>query len=161
MIMNISQKGLDLIMRFEGLRLEAYAATADEKKRGIWTIGYGSTSWPNGTPVKKGDKLKDKEEAQELLMETVQPRVEAVNQLVEVPLSQNQFDALVSFVFNVGVGAFRGSTLRRLLNNEDYIAAAGQFQRWNKQSGKILAGLTNRRRAEQDLFMKGMGGCGC
>lgn len=159
--MNISQKGLDLIAKFEGLRLEAYAATADEKKRGIWTIGYGSTSWPNGEPVRQGDKLSDKEEAVDLLVETVRPRVEAVNQLVDVPLSQNQFDALVSFVYNVGIAAFRGSTLRRVLNNGDYIAAAGQFQRWNKQSGKVLPGLVNRRRAEQDLFLKGMGGCGC
>lgn len=152
---NISSIGLDLIMSFEGLRLDAYAATADEKKRGIWTIGYGSTTWPDGKPIKEGDKLKDKEEAIDLLFETVRPRVEAVNQLVEVPLSQNQFDALVSFVFNIGVSAFRGSTLLRLLNNEDYTAAAGQFQRWNKQSGKVLQGLVRRRKAEQDLFLKG------
>lgn len=159
--MNISQKGLDLIIKFEGLRLEAYTATENERSRGIWTIGYGSISWPNGEPVRQGEKLSNKEEAIDLLVETVRPRVEAINQLVEAPLSQNQFDALVSFVFNVGIGAFRGSTLRKVLNNKDYIAAAGQFQRWNKQSGKVLPGLVNRRRAEQDLFMKGMGGCGC
>lgn len=156
---NISSTGLELIMRFEGLRLEAYNATADERRRGIFTIGYGATRWPNGDKVKEGEKLDSKEDAVDLLMDTVQPYVEAVNSYVEAKLNQNQFDALVSFVYNVGAGAFRSSTLLKLLNNGDYVGAAGQFGRWNKQSGKVLTGLTIRREAERELFQKSPGGC--
>jgi lysozyme len=81
-----------------------------------------------------------------------QEAVDAVNRLVTVPLNQSQFDALVDFVFNLGAGAFSTSTLLRLLNGGDYAGAAGQFGRWNKDNGKVVAGLTRRRAAEAKLF---------
>ena len=75
-----------------------------------------------------------------------------INKNVKVPLNQNQYDALASFIYNVGAGAFRKSTLLRLLNQGDYTGAAGQFQRWNKAGGKVLRGLTRRRQAEAEKF---------
>lgn len=150
--MNISQKGVDLIKRFEGLRLAAYAATEHERQQGIWTIGYGSTRDALGRPIKQGDKLTDAKEAEQLLRDTLTSYEDGVNRAVTVHLCQHQFDALVSLCYNIGVGALSGSTLVRLLNIGDYAGAAEQILRWNKQAGKVLPGLVNRRRAEYDLF---------
>jgi len=139
--MHTSQKGLDLIKSFEGLRLSAYRCPAD-----IPTIGYGTTSG-----VKMGDTI-TKERAEEMLREDVKRFEDQVLRLVKVPLTQGQFDALTSFVYNLGPGNLSNSTLLRLLNAGDYKGAAAQFDRWNKAGGKVLAGLARRRAAERALF---------
>ncbi|WP_313284644.1 lysozyme [Stutzerimonas kunmingensis] len=139
--MHTSQKGLDLIKSFEGLRLSAYKCPAD-----VWTIGYGTTAG-----VKPGQNI-TKERAEELLREDVKRFEAQVLRLVKVPLTQGQHDALVSFVYNLGAGNLSNSTLLRLLNAGDYAGAAAQFDRWNKAGGKVLAGLARRRAAERALF---------
>ncbi len=139
--MRTSQQGLDLIKSFEGLRLSAYKCPAD-----VWTIGYGTTAG-----VKPGQTITP-ERADELLREDV-AKVEAqVLRTIKVPLKQGQFDALVSFTYNLGVGNLADSTLARLLNAGDYMGAAAQFDRWNKAGGKVLKGLVTRRAAERAMF---------
>lgn len=146
--MKTSQNGINLIKSFEDLKLESYKCPA-----GIWTIGYGHTA--NVKPNQKISEL----QADTLLAIDLQRFENAVNNLVAVPLTQNQFDALVSFVFNVGIGdkikktGFISSTLLTLLNSGDYNGAAEQFKRWNKSKGKVLNGLTHRRKAERELFL--------
>lgn len=139
--MNISARGLELIAEHEGLRLKAYRCPAN-----VWTIGYGHTK-----DVRPGDTC-TKQQALEYLREDCADAEAAVRVAVDVPLNQNQFDALVSFVFNVGAGAFRASTLLKLLNGGNYGAVSEQLLRWNKARGITLAGLTKRRMAEADLF---------
>jgi lysozyme len=136
-------KNISLIKKHEGLRLEAYLPTPND----VWTIGYGHTH-----TTKQGQKITEAQ-AEALLRKDITWAEEAVNKSVVVPLSQNQFDALVSFVFNVGAGAFGSSTLLRLLNSKDYEGAANQFLRWNKQKGVALKGLTKRREEERKLFL--------
>lgn len=147
--MKISQAGLDLIKEFEGLRLDAYQDSV-----GVWTIGYGSTYWPDGRRVKQGDKLANDSEAEQLLIDTVKAYEAGVNRVVKVHITQNQFDALVSFAFNLGIGALEKSTLVKRLNKIDIIPVANEFSRWTKAGGKELAGLRRRRAAERDLFLK-------
>jgi lysozyme len=136
-------KNISLIKKHEGLRLEAYLPTPND----VWTIGYGHTH-----TTKQGQKITEAQ-AETLLRKDIAWAEEAVNESVVVPLTQNQFDALVSFVFNVGAGAFGSSTLLRLLNSKDYEGAANQFLRWNKQKGVALKGLTKRREEERKLFL--------
>jgi len=139
--MRTSQQGLDLIKSFEGLRLSAYKCPAD-----VWTIGYGTTAG-----VKPGQVI-SKERAEELLREDV-TKVEAqVLRTIKVQLKQGQFDALVSFTYNLGAGNLANSTLARLLNAGDYMGAAAQFDRWNKAGGKVMKGLVARRAAERAMF---------
>ena len=144
-----------VIAQFEGLELKAYQDSA-----GIWTIGYGNTRNPyTGLPVKQGDTITKKEALDWLRITTA--AVEAdVKRLVKVPINNNQLLALTSLVFNIGVGAFGGtksrppSTLLRLLNSgADKAAVAAQFLRWNRAGGKVLPGLTKRRKAESELFL--------
>ena len=146
--MRTSPNGVALIKRFEGLELEAYQDIA-----GIWTIGYGHT----GPDVKPGMKITEAE-AEALLKRDLKPREEAVARLVNVPLNQNEFDALVSFVYNVGAEAFRKSTALKRLNKNDRIGAAEALTWWNKATvGGVLrevAGLTRRRAAERALFLE-------
>ena len=139
--MHTSQKGLDLIKSFEGLRLSAYRCSA-----GVLTIGYGCT-----TNVKEGDRI-TAERAEELLRDDVKRFEGYVARLVKVPLTQGQFDGLVSFVYNLGPGALEKSTLLDQLNRGDYDSAAEQFGRWVKAGGKTLVGLVRRRAAERALF---------
>lgn len=134
---------LDIIKKSEGLRLEAYLPTPND----VPTIGYGHTKG-----VRMGQRI-SLAQAEQFLLEDVDWAEDAVNSLVKVRLSQNQFDALVSFVFNVGATAFSKSTLLRLLNAGDYKGAADQFLRWNKQAGKVLRGLDTRRKEERALFL--------
>ena len=138
----MSDKGLALTAVSEGLYLTAYLCPA-----GVWTIGYGHTKG-----VKKGDKS-TKEQAMTFLREDVYDSEKAVNRLVKVPLSQGQFDALVDFVFNLGAGAFEKSTLLKLLNAGKYEDARNEFAKWNKAGGKVLDGLSKRRKAEADMFV--------
>ena len=132
--MKISQKGLDLIKNFEGLELKAYKDSV-----GILTIGYGST----GSHVKSGMTI-TAEQAEELLKQDVSRFEKGVNDLVKVSLTQNQFDALVSFSFNLGLGNLKSSTLLKKLNASDYTGAVNEFLRWNRAGGKVLNGLTRR-----------------
>jgi|TARA_B110000285_G_scaffold166662_1_gene186231 lysozyme len=139
--MNISKEGLSLIKKFEGCELEAYKCAA-----GVLTIGYGSTKG-----VKEGDTI-TQEEADKLLLHEMEEYEGYVNKLVEVDLSQNQFDALVSWVFNLGPANLKASTLLKVLNSKDYEGVPAQIQRWNKAGGKVLEGLIRRRNAEALLF---------
>lgn len=144
--MKISTNGIDLICSFEGLRLKAY-----DDGVGVWTIGYGTTVI-NGTKVKKGD-ICTVEQAKSYMAQDLKQFESAVNQ-VKVPLNQNQYDALVSLAYNIGVSAFLNSTLLKKLNAKDYKGAAAQFDRWNRAGGKVMRGLTNRRASEKRLFGK-------
>lgn len=143
--MSPSDKALDLIRQFEGLRLAAYKCPA-----GVPTIGYGTTRG-----VKMGMTV-TKDEAEKLLQADVTPFSDRINKLVKVKLNQNQFDALVSFVYNVGSGAFADSTMLKLINQNLLDDAANQFIRWNKANGEVLTGLTRRRMTERDLFLRAM-----
>lgn len=147
--MRVSENGLALIKQLEGLRLEAYQDSV-----GVWTIGYGSTYWPDGRRVREGDRLASETEASQLLRDTVKTYEDGVNRLVKVHITQNQFDALVSFAFNLGVAALSKSTLLRKLNKIDIIPVANEFSRWTKAGGKELDGLRRRRSLERELFLK-------
>ncbi|GAB4381785.1 MAG: hypothetical protein Kow00121_41080 [Elainellaceae cyanobacterium] len=139
----INSKGLRLLKSFEGLRLEAYLDPV-----GIWTIGYGTTSG-----VRPGMTITEAQ-AEAFLRRDLARFERAVQDLVNVPLTDDQFSALVSFTYNVGEGALANSTLLRLLNRRDYRGAADQLLRWNKGEGGVeLYGLTRRRRAERALFL--------
>ncbi|MMZ51657.1 Lysozyme RrrD [compost metagenome] len=139
--MNISDKGLKLIQSFEGFREKAYLCPA-----GVWTIGYGHTK--NVYP----GQVSSMHDATMRLQWDAGNAERVVRQNVNVQLSQNQFDALVSFVFNLGERNFVQSTLLKYLNAGDYASAANQLLRWNKADGRVLPGLTRRRRAEKELF---------
>jgi GH24 family phage-related lysozyme (muramidase) len=138
-----SQAGIDLIKRFEGLRLSAYLDAV-----GVPTIGYGHT-----LGVQMGQKISEGQ-AENLLKEDLAKFESAVNRMVTVELNQHEFDALVSFSFNVGQDALRKSTLLRMLNDEQRQAAADQFWRWDKAGGRVLPGLKARRADERDLFLR-------
>ncbi len=148
--MKTSESGIGLIKQFEGLELEAYQDIA-----GIWTIGYGHT----GADVVEGMKISERD-AEELLRRDLKPREQAVDNAVKVALNQNEFDALVSFVYNVGAAAFRGSTALKRLNRGDRIGAAEALTWWNKATvGGVLRevlGLTRRRAMERALFLQPM-----
>ena len=143
MELKISQTGINLIKKYEGCVLTAYQCPA-----GVWTIGYGHTR-----TACKGLKISLKT-AEKLLEEDIKVYEKGVNNVVSVSLTQNQFDALVSFSFNCGVTALKNSTLLKKLNSKDYEGAAKEFPRWNKSNGKVLAGLTKRREEEKELFLK-------
>ena len=152
--MQLSNNGFKLIKNFEGLRLNAYKDIA-----GIWTIGYGSTRYHDGRSIKPGDKLASAALADVLFNNTLGPYESAVNARVKVPLSQNQFDALVSFTYNEGTGALAASTLLVKLNEKNYAGAAAHFLDWNKvtdpETGKkiICETLVERRKEESRLFL--------
>ena len=146
--MKTSQSGIDLIKQFEGFRAKPYLCSA-----GVPTIGYGTTVYPNGIKVKLSDQKITQQLAETFLQHHVNVIEKNVLSLVKVPLKQNQFDALVSFSYNVGVGAFGDSTLLKLLNAGDIDGASKQFERWNKTGGKVSNGLTRRRNAEKALFL--------
>ena len=138
----INEIGLNLIKDFEGLRLNAYQDAV-----GVWTIGYGhtSTAYP-------GQRITTTQ-ATALLRQDVANFENAVTRAVRVPITENQFAALVSFAYNVGSGALNSSTLLRKLNAGDTFGAANEFLRWNRAGGRVLAGLTRRREAERSLFL--------
>jgi lysozyme len=138
----ISKAGLDLIKHFEQCRLAAFKPILTDP----WTIGWGRTKG-----VEAGDTC-TQAQADEWLVEDVSGAAMDVTRSISVPLSQHQFDALTSFVYNCGGPALWGSTLRKLLNDGHYEAAADQFKRWDKSKGVPLAGLARRRAAEARLF---------
>lgn len=132
------------IAKWEGCRLTAYQDVV-----GVWTIGYGRT-----TNVHQGDTC-TQEQADAWLAEEVETFRRGVRGAVLVPLTDNQLAACTSLAYNIGLAAFRGSTLLRKLNDGDYQGAADQFLVWNKAGGRVVQGLVNRRAAERDLFLKG------
>lgn len=146
MTRQINSRGLDLIKYSEGLRLNAYPdpGTGGDP----WTIGYGHT----GPEVKKGMSITEAQ-AEALLRKDLDNTEAGITAAVNVPLNDNQFSALVSFAFNVGLGNLRSSTLLKLLNQGKYDEAAGEFNKWRKAAGKVLPGLVKRRQDETDLFL--------
>ncbi|MEG2040092.1 MAG: lysozyme [Hafnia sp.] len=145
--MQTSDKGIALIKEFEGCKLTAYQDSV-----GVWTIGYGWTQPVDGKPIRAGMTIKQ-ETAERLLKTGLVSYESDVSRLVKVALTQGQFDALVSFTYNLGARSLSTSTLLRKLNASDYSGAADEFLRWNKAGGKILNGLTRRREAERSLFL--------
>ena len=139
--MQISEEGISLIKHFEGCGLEAYQDSV-----GIWTIGFGTIKG-----VKEGDRI-NQDEAEHLLQEEMPEYEGYINEMVDVPLEQNQFDALCSWVFNLGPKNLSESTLLRVLNDGKYDEVPQQIVRWNKAGGEVLKGLVKRRQAEADLF---------
>lgn len=146
--MRISEKGLAMIEKFEGCLLKA-----SNKLDGVWTIGYGQTGRYYGKRVRRGMTTTKAEAHAWLRDHSIKTYEDAVTQAVKVPLNQNQFDALVSFTYNVGVGALKQSTTLRRLNAGDYTGAADALTMWTKCNGKVLAGLVRRRKEERALFL--------
>ena len=146
--MKTSSKGKAIIKQYEGFRAKPYLCPAN-----VPTIGYGATYYLDGRKVKLSDPAISESDADKLLDKMLVKYEDAVNRYVQVPMTQNQFDALVSFCYNLGQENLRNSTLLKKLNNKDYNGAADQFLRWNKANGKVLAGLTKRRTDERKLFL--------
>ena len=143
--MKTSDKGIDQIKSFEGFRAMPYQDIV-----GKWTVGYGhlmvaGDGCVEGSPITMG-------QATELLRKDLHTAEEAVN-ACGVELEQNEFDALVSFVYNLGVGAFQRSTLLKLIKSGNKLAASGEFPKWSMAVGKEVPGILKRRHAEQDCFL--------
>ncbi len=139
--LTLNVAGLDLLTRYEDFRPKPY-----DDGTGTLTIGYGHTR----SPVMPASVTE--EEARELLRQDLNYFVDVLYREVRVPLNENQFAALVSFVYNVGEGNFRNSTLLKKLNNANFKAASNEFEKWTKAKGQVLGGLMRRRAAEQQLF---------
>ena len=146
--MKTSDMGLSLIKSFEGFSSKPYLCPA-----GVPTIGYGATYYPDGRRVTMQDRPVSEADATDMLRSMLASYEAGVSRYVLVPVTQGQFDALVSFAYNVGLSALKDSTLLRLVNARDYAGAAAQFARWNRAGGKVLPGLTRRREAERKLFV--------
>ncbi|MDH1726108.1 lysozyme [Acinetobacter johnsonii] len=146
--MAVSPFGVDLICSFEGKRLTAY-----DDGVGVWTIGFGTTVYPNGIKVMKGDTCTEAQ-AKTYMAHDLKNFEATVNKAVTVQLNQNQFDALVSLAYNIGTNAFSKSTLVKKLNANDIRGAADQFDVWVNAGGKRMQGLVNRRTVEKALFLK-------
>jgi lysozyme len=144
----LSLKGFELIKRFEGLQLKPYKCPA-----GIPTIGYGNTYYPNGKKVTLQDEPITQSIADKLLESLLPPYERAVDSFCRDDINQNQFDALVSFAYNLGIGNLQKSTLLKKVNaNPKDVTIADEFLKWNKSNGSVLKGLTLRRQAEADLY---------
>ena len=143
MIMRISEHGRELIKQFEGLRLEAYQCSA-----GVWTIGYGHT-----LGVKEGMTISN-DMAERLLDTDIGRITPVINAYINVEITQSMFDALCSFVFNIGTGAFVKSTMLRLINKRKFEKAYLEFHRWVYANGAVSQGLVNRRKIERELFAR-------
>jgi lysozyme len=144
--MRMSTTGLAIVKEFEGLRLKAYKCPA-----AVWTVGYGHTSAagaPNVTP----DLVITKEDAEEILARDMEQYEDGVRKYVKVGLTQGQFDALVDFAYNAGVGALAKSTLLKKVNAGKFDEVPAEFMKWTKGGGKELPGLVRRRRAEVKLW---------
>ena len=143
--MNTSQNGINLIKQSEGCKLTAYQDSV-----GVWTIGYGDT----GIGVVKGLVINQADAEQRLRNRLAKEFEPAINSNVKVKITANQFDALVCLAYNIGVSAFKSSTLLRKLNAGDYQGAADQFKVWNRAGGEVLKGLITRRANERALFLQ-------
>ena len=141
--MKTEAAGINLIAGFEQCRLKAY-----KDGGGVWTIGFGHT----GPEVKEGETI-TQDEADELFYGDLIHAEQCVDELVTVPLTQNQYDALSSWSFNLGYKHLKGSTMLKLLNKGNYASAAEEILKWNQDNGKVVAGLVRRREAERKLFL--------
>ena len=141
--LKVSENGLNLIKEFEELKLEAYQDIV-----GVWTIGYGHTQ--NVTP----GMVISENEADRLLEEDVESHIQPIYNLIKVPLNQNQFDALASFLFNLGSAILDDSRLLILINDQNFREAAEEMKLYNKARGEYSEGLANRRELEAELFLK-------
>jgi len=135
----------DLIKASEGFKLNAY-----QDGGGVWTVGYGST----GSDIKEGTVWTVEDCERRLRLDLLMIEKD-IGELVKVPLTQSQISALCSFIYNVGYGAFKKSTLLKKLNEKDYEGAANELPRWNKDNGKVVKGLSIRRAKEREIFLKG------
>ncbi|WP_273754492.1 lysozyme [Bartonella sp. MM73XJBT.G] len=149
MTRKISEDCLYCLKKWEGLRLQAY-----QDASGVWTIGYGHTKKAGKPTVIEGMVITEKK-AETMLLADLQQYERAVEKAVCVNLSDEQFGALVSFCYNVGIAAFQSSTLLKRLNRGDYEAVPFELQKWTKAGGKCLQGLVHRRVAEAGLWAKG------
>lgn len=148
----VNTAGVNLVMSFEGCKLTPYLDSA-----GIATIGIGTILYPNGTKVSLNDPEITQDEAIQYLQYQMDQKASAVETMVSVTLNDNEFAALTSFAYNLGVGALHGSTLLKMLNaGQDRTAVGDQFLLWNKAGGKEIPGLTRRRQAERALFLHPM-----
>ena len=145
--MKISQQGIDLIRRFEGCKLKPYLCPA-----GYWTVGYGHVIGNGKTKPEK--QLYTQEEVNELLRTDLVRFEQGVLRYCPVHLTQFEFDSLVSFSFNLGLGVLQRSTLRRKILRQDKQAAARNILKYNRAGGQVLKGLTRRREAEYRMFTK-------
>lgn len=147
--MKTGDEGIKLIKDFEKLRLKAYLDS-----KGVPTIGWGNTFYENGTKVKMGDTI-SRERADSLFTIILFKFEKELNSMLKVSLNQNQFDALMVFIYNIGSGAFLNSTILKKINiNPNDPSISIEFMRWNKSSGKTLEGLTRRRQQEASLYFK-------
>ena len=147
--MKASKNCVDLVKLSEGFRPHPYKCFA-----GVWTIGYGSTRYEDGTQVKQTDGVIDDQRASDLVLATLATEYEAaVNRYVTIPLQQHQFDALVDCAYNAGTSALRTSTLLKRVNEGAFELAAEEFGRWVHAGGRRLQGLVTRREAERKLFL--------
>ena len=145
--MEVNKAGRDLIKKFEGCKLKAYKCPA-----GLWTIGYGNTFYEDGTKVKQGDVI-TQQRAEQLFDIIVDDFATKVDALVKSNVSENNFSALVSFTFNVGIGNFQRSTLLRKVNaNPKDATIPAEFRKWVRANGEVLKGLVRRREAEAKLY---------
>ena len=145
--MKISDTGISLIKLSEGCILKPYLCSAK-----VPTIGYGSTRYEDGRRISMQDPSISLEQAERLLRNDLERTVKGVSTFVTAKLKQCQFDALVSLAYNIGLEAFKRSTLLRKLNAGDYQGAASEFARWNRAGGRVVAGLSNRRERERLMF---------
>lgn len=153
--MKLSPNGFMIIAEFEGLRLSPYYATAEEKNKGIVTIGYGNTFYEDGKKVQITDAPITKTQALRLLQITTDKFANKVASFIKKPVNQNQFDALVSLTYNIGLNAFANSTALQMVNiNPNDANVRKWILVWNKQAGKVLQGLVNRREKEAELYFR-------
>lgn len=146
--MEISENGINFIKQYEGFRSDPYLDSA-----GIPTIGYGTICYLDGTRVTMDDPPINEMQAQGYLQNNINGKCAVLNNIITVDLNQNQYDALCSLAYNIGINAFKNSTLLKDLNNSDYQGAYAQFLVWDKAGGQVNQGLLNRRKAEQALFI--------
>ena len=147
-LLDISDNGFAIIREFEGFRSTAYRDTG-----GVWTIGFGTIRYPNGVKVKQGDAC-TRAQAELWLKNDCKWVDVCLDKYIKVKVSQNQFDALASFVYNIGETAFVKSTMLKTINTGDLVGATNQFDRWVYDNGRKIEGLANRRAQEKALFSK-------
>jgi lysozyme len=140
--------GIEIIKKYEGFSADPYFCPA-----GVPTIGYGSTRWFDGARISMDSRTISRDDATRLLQMELHHIELAVPRLIKAPLTQNQFDALASFTFNLGSGRLQSSTLRAKVNRLDYDGAADEFPKWRRAAGKILPGLVRRRAEERQLWL--------
>ncbi len=145
--MEVNKAGRDLIKKFEGCKLRAYKCPA-----GLWTISWGLTFYPDGTKVKEGDVI-TQQQAEDYFNAIVDDFAKKVDALIKSNVSENNFSALVSFAYNVGMGNFQRSTLLRKVNaNPKDKTILAEFKKWTRANGEVLKGLVRRRDAEAKLY---------